>query len=364
MVFLAIRILPLRFNDYQKIDSKSWYKHFDGPLISHSNEIDRQFKGAVPIAVERQNGPFLWEKLSENHTLELFRNPIIVSPTSVETRLLLGNGWHNIQTSHVWSEDEADLNVPLAKLQNNEFGMRISFNVFNASQLSPKRVLVKVEDVQVAEWNIHSGKVEERVVPLDSDLLGTKTSEVQVHIRVPEATSPEALGLSSDSRILGINLREIEFLQGSDFRKAFRIDNYQPPQGLNWEAENKNIPTQFGKKVSGAVLSTDQSGFLVYGPYVSMKAGSYLLEIRGINHSNKGRVITDVVSNKGKHTFASFEELDAGSSSDSKVLLNKEVVLDEAVSDLEVRVWVDELADIELHGYSLRSINDTVKPFD
>ncbi|KAF1086058.1 hypothetical protein SPSYN_00796 [Sporotomaculum syntrophicum] len=143
----------------------------------------------------------------------------------------------------------------------------------------------------------------------------------------------------------------------SAIREVSMIYDCQPPQCLNWEAKREDIPTQVGKRVSGAVRSTGQSGFLVFGPYKPMKAGNYMLELRGIIHSTNGRVITDVVGDKGQCTFARFEELDGVNSSNASVLLNKAVVLDKAISDLEVRVWVDELADIELYGYSLRPVD-------
>ncbi|TYO96598.1 hypothetical protein [Desulfallas thermosapovorans] len=148
----------------------------------------------------------------------------------------------------------------------------------------------------------------------------------------------------------------------SALREASRIYNCQPPKCLHWEAEHENIPMKVGKQVSNAVRSTGQSGFLVYGPYKTMNAGSYMLELRGMINSTNGRVITDVVGDKGQHTFARFEGVDGVNLGDETVLLNKKVVLDKAVSDLEVRVWVDELVDIELTGYSLIPIDDNENP--
>ena len=351
--------------NYKRLNLSNWFEECDGPLLSSMVNIDSNISGARAITYNEFDGLIVWSRDSNSYENNSYMF-IDVKQGSLPTRLTLTDGWHQLNSNYAWSEKNASLalRIPPECYYNNIFGVRLSFQTFNASLSSPKTVLVELDGTQVAEWVIYSGKAANRVVPLPNHMLNSEDGIVHLTIRVPEATSPALISSSSDTRILGIGLREIEFLQGSDFREAFLRYSYQPPQGLNWEAENKNIPTQVGKKVSSALLSTDQSGFLVYGPYVPMKAGSYMLEIRGIMHSNDGRVITDVVSNKGNRTLARFGELDAGSQSVSKVLLNREVVLDEAVSDLEVRVWVDELADIELHDYLLRPINDTVKPLD
>ncbi|SHJ01057.1 hypothetical protein SAMN02745219_01546 [Desulfofundulus thermosubterraneus DSM 16057] len=55
-------------------------------------------------------------------------------------------------------------------------------------------------------------------------------------------------------------------------------------------------------------------------------------------------ILADVLLGMGFQTFLIF--------------LSRSVILNEAVSDQEVRVRVDELADIELHGYTLRPVND------
>lgn len=115
---------------------------------------------------------------------------------------------------------------------------------------------------------IYSDETINRIVPIPRHLLKPEGSLLHLTIKTPEATSPAALGMSSDLRILGIGLREIELIQGSAFNKALQKLNCQPPQCLMWDAKHKDIPMQVGKRVSNAIRSTGQPGFLVFGPSV------------------------------------------------------------------------------------------------
>lgn len=347
-----------------------WGAHAWPPSMSEIADRREQFSQAVatfernPLYVVKKDNLYAVISLSPDANRQSLQSARQIAPNQVihfsncTSRLFLKTGWHGLESWGVWSSSVAELTFTIPKecVGETDCGLRLSFNTFNASPSSPKTVLVELEGTQVAEWVIYSGEVVNRVVPLPRRLLDPGSGLVHLTIKVPEATSPAALGLSSDSRILGIGLREIELLHGSAFHEALRIYNCQPPECLNWDAKRESIPMQVGKRVSGAVRSTGQSGFLVFGPYVFMKAGKYMLELRGTIHSTAGRVITDVMGDKGRREFARFEGLDVANSDDSKVLLSRVVVLDEAVGDLEVRVWVDELADIELHGYTLRPI--------
>lgn len=105
--------------------------------------------------------------------------------------------------------------------------------------------------------------------------------------------------------------------------------------------------------VDKSSISTNlKTGFLVYGPYASLKAGRYLLKINGKAIRLIGAYV-DVVSDKRKKIYARFN---LSKRSDNLLIDEFEVKLSKDVSDLEVKVGVVENDEIILHGYSIRSL--------
>lgn len=131
------------------------------------------------------------------------------------TILFLGDGWYTVESAGVWSSESAELIIPIGEdcTESNSCGLQITFLVFNASQTSPKTVLVKMGGDKVSEWIIDSGDMQERVIPLPSEILRMGDDKlVSLVIQVPEAISPDKAGISVDTRILGIYLSQLELL--------------------------------------------------------------------------------------------------------------------------------------------------------
>lgn len=114
--------------------------------------------------------------------------------------------------------------------------------------------------------------------------------------------------------------------------------------------------TQVGEVKDDILNSTGRKGFLLYGPYLSMLKGRYLLHIYGAA-SKVGRAWIDVVSEKGNVRHAKFQ-LISEHSSISEVLLIGEVTLENDIHDIEIRVFVDEEDEIQLYGYKLIPVKD------
>jgi 4-amino-4-deoxy-L-arabinose transferase-like glycosyltransferase len=137
-----------------------------------------------------------------------------------------------------------------------------------------------------------------------------------------------------------------------------KINDEQKSNCLPHECINiinlKSFPyKQVGEKFSSGVRTNGKRGYLLFGPYVKMDVGEYILEIKGIRLESGGHMTIDVVGNGGEDVFASFDEVDPTSQQDYGILLRKRIVLDKIVNDLEVRVWVDGKAKVELYGYTL-----------
>ena len=116
------------------------------------------------------------------------------------------------------------------------------------------------------------------------------------------------------------------------------------------------LPRQVGYFNGDYVRSDGRGGFLLYGPYVYIDAGNYCLVIEG-NASSTSTAWVDVVSNKGTIQHAKFplsEKL-----SDAKdILVLEQITLKAPVHDLEVRVHVGTVDEVQIEGYKLESTND------
>jgi hypothetical protein len=116
-----------------------------------------------------------------------------------------------LEAQHVWSQANAKLMLPVPKeceAKNCEAVLR--FAVFGANPQRPVSVVFDSAD-QGWQWTekivASSGNAIEVRVPL----LGARGRR-SLSISIPDATSPQVLTGSPDSRVLGIALQRIELL--------------------------------------------------------------------------------------------------------------------------------------------------------
>ena len=89
---------------------------------------------------------------------------------------------------------------------------KFTLRIFAAPFLTPgklaaQRVIIKLNDQQVASWTLTSAEPREQVVELPADAL----RGINVLIfEMPDAASPKSLGVSEDDRLLGFNVQWIE----------------------------------------------------------------------------------------------------------------------------------------------------------
>ncbi len=143
----------------------------------------------------------------ESYKLELGRHE--VWPDSDETRSILGDGWHALESAHVWSTEIAKINLKNTMFVNNKLPnlMKLEITPYAASKERP----VKVE--------VHVGGRRLEFVYMDSARntieipIACQPNEEQCRIEflVENANSPEILGRSSDARVLGFALYSFSF---------------------------------------------------------------------------------------------------------------------------------------------------------
>jgi len=111
--------------------------------------------------------------------------------------------------------------------------------------------------------------------------------------------------------------------------------------------------SQVGRIRDGRLASDGRDGFLFFGPYRAMKAGSYTLRLRGDAKVLQSAYI-DVVASRGKQVLMK-QDLDdrvAGS------LGAWSFPLPDDVSDMEIRLWVSSKDEISIDGYSISLTED------
>jgi hypothetical protein len=134
-----------------------------------------------------------------------------------------------------------------------------------------------------------------------------------------------------------------------------------PPRCLEIEAAKlAELPSRVGSVKQGRFISDGRRGFLLFGPYAPMESGNYRLLVFG-GAQAPGSSWTDVVSDRGRTVHARFALADPPPNA-SDALLAGRVKLNSPVNDLEVRIFVDEDARIQIEGYRLEPFERGEEP--
>lgn len=175
-------------------------------------------KNLVPVIDTLRASGYVSVEQRENYALVRlvsnkrpdFTYPIIISERSPSLLRALSQGWHDLESEHVWSKQRAELELPIPEsCSPGECSAVLKFNVFGASEERPVRVIFKLGEgePQIApELNTRSGAIQRVNIPLPVGSSSSNTLEIEI----PDAVSPHALQGSPDRRVLGIALRAVE----------------------------------------------------------------------------------------------------------------------------------------------------------
>ena len=89
---------------------------------------------------------------------------------------------------------------------------KITLRIFGGPFLAPskldsQRVIIMLNDQQVASWTLTSAEPRQQVIELPVGALRDKNTLMFI---LPDAASPRSLGVSQDFRLLGFNVQWIE----------------------------------------------------------------------------------------------------------------------------------------------------------
>lgn len=113
------------------------------------------------------------------------------------------------------------------------------------------------------------------------------------------------------------------------------------------------LPSEPGVGIvaNGEISSTGKEGYLIFGPYAALDAGTYKVTVSGAveSLSEGSHVTVDVVSNQGANTLGSVEI--SAVPATGMPLAEFTATLPNDVSDIEVRVFVPASSRVSVSGY-------------
>jgi hypothetical protein len=118
------------------------------------------------------------------------------------------SGWSKTEAKFTWTEGtSARLRIPISAT-NDPISLKMTLAaLIKPPDLASQPVEVYVNDQKITEWQV--GTTAEFVAAIPSSI--TKVGgTLAVELRTPKATSPKSLGLSADSRVLGICCLDLE----------------------------------------------------------------------------------------------------------------------------------------------------------
>ena len=127
----------------------------------------------------------------------------------VAARAILGDGWHGPESTHIWSAGAAEFNLKKSMFPSREWPdvMKLDVEPYAASIDRP--VKIKVE-VGLKRYNFNYTASARNTIEFP---LACKTDSEQCKVKfaVKGATTPQQLGQSSDTRVLGFALYAFTF---------------------------------------------------------------------------------------------------------------------------------------------------------
>jgi hypothetical protein len=112
--------------------------------------------------------------------------------------------------------------------------------------------------------------------------------------------------------------------------------------------------TEVGHREGQVLVSSEQAGYLLYGPYMTLEPGRYRVVLTGESEYWTGEERADVACDKGKRKLL---HADLGKKSRGVWHHIFELTLKETCTDLEIRVWVNNLSRIAISSLKVIASN-------
>ncbi len=107
------------------------------------------------------------------------------------------SGWSQPEVDFIWTEG----NTAVLRFGGLPTGTSLQMKANLLGLTNPQPVEVYANGQKVTDWNVSDKKEYSVVIPASANSMG---GILTIELRIPKATSPKALGLSTDPRILGL----------------------------------------------------------------------------------------------------------------------------------------------------------------
>ena len=160
--------------------------------------------------------------------------------------------------------------------------------------------------------------------------------------RIAQSSISHLTWKDSAAQLLGcvLNNDRCETWQGSN------IENW-----LFWGNDTR-LHSNVGRRRNQSMHSTGQAGFLVYGPYLPLKAGQYSVLLSGICRHCSGSETFDISCSGGSKSLL---HIALTTETSGKWFRELEFTLPSDVNDFELRLFVTDQSDISLTCIELRA---------
>jgi hypothetical protein len=163
---------------------------------------------------DRGRGPFgLVEPDSSEQPVDypLYAQGTRIKFGTAEIDKYLWYGWSGREILSHWT-DRGKATLVFSLQPGAASKQKATLRIFGAPFLAPgkldaQRVIVKLNDQQIASWTLTSAEPQEQFIELPASALRDKNILV---LTMPDAASPQLLGVSEDVRLLGFNVQWIE----------------------------------------------------------------------------------------------------------------------------------------------------------
>jgi hypothetical protein len=187
---------------------------YSGPLCPGTQDFKTK---AIPTRTLQSLGkPLFQRKLYSVYEVPVYDSETPTSYSAKEKKVLfssvLGRGWHNIEDTLVWSKQEASIRLTLpSSCSVNTCKVTLHYDPFIG--VIPREALFEFVHVNSKGSTLVVKRQHSLSGPKSISFVLHKNDKFDLDIIAHAASSPTELGLSSDSRILGLALYRIEVSQ-------------------------------------------------------------------------------------------------------------------------------------------------------
>ena len=122
------------------------------------------------------------------------------------------SGWSKTEEKFTWTEGTVAVLKMKVPASNDSVTLKMRLaGLIKEPALPFQPVEVEVNGQKMADWQV--GDVAEFVAAIPHDLT-KKGGELTITLKIPKSTSPKALGLNADPRVLGVCCLDLELSKG------------------------------------------------------------------------------------------------------------------------------------------------------